>query len=482
MSMIYNVISVFAEDNCVSTALFGEVCDACNGGGINFVLMYAVEAMIIGIGILAIIGLMVFGIQYLTAGTNSGQTAKAKGRLINMIIGLVTYVVLIAFVQFLSPEGIKGLVVTTEDKCPERIETKTSVVEPPDPGSIIDLSDGGEGAGGGTTGNTGNNGGAGNSGSTSDTDGGSSGDKVTDDDRLEVHFVSVGGQYDDVIFIRSSAGAILIDGGTAGGKNHSRSKEIADYAKGIGLSKFDYMLGSHLDKNHVEAQAYMPGYIPVGVAYYPINPKDCSTEKRLCEAEAKEALSSAMDRGLRVAVPTPGQTKFSLGKLTVYFIGTRSSDYGNRRFGDNTNSTSMVNYMKYGNRTFLFTGDLQGIGGSTVFSHIKEDGAKFGIASLKVDMVKWPHHGNSNPGTSFWNETNPSYIAVPNNGESAFPKTGSLSDLNNSSAKNAPLLRLSSYDSFVFVTDGEKMDVVYNIKPEEWTKKGQFVDGKWKFL
>ena len=72
--MIHNVISVFAEENCVGTALFGEVCDACNGGGINFVLMYTVEAMIIGIGILAVIGLMVFGIQYLTASNTTTST------------------------------------------------------------------------------------------------------------------------------------------------------------------------------------------------------------------------------------------------------------------------------------------------------------------------------------------------------------------------------------------------------------------------
>ena len=475
--MIHNVISVFAEENCVGTALFGEVCDACNGGGINFVLMYTVEAMIIGIGILAVIGLMVFGIQYLTAGSNSGQTAKAKGRLINMIVGLVTYVVLIAFLQFLSPDGIKGLVVTTEDKCPERIKTETSVIEPDDPGGDvdIDISGGGGGSSGGTTGDTGD------TGNTGDTDGGSSGDKVTDDDRLEVHFVSVGGQYDDVIFIRSSAGAILIDGGTAGGKNRTRSKAIVDYAKGIGLSKIDYMLGSHLDKNHVEAQAYIPEQIPVGVAYYPINPKDCSLEKRLCEKEAKEALINAMNRGLRVAVPTPGQTKFSLGKLTVYFIGTRPGDYGNGR-GDNTNSTSMVNYMKYGNKTFLFTGDLAGIGKGNNLGHIKEDAGRFGITSLKVDMVKWPHHGNSNPGTTFWNETSPSYITIPNNGKSEFPKTADKKALDGSSAKGATLLKLSAYKYFVLVTDGKSIDVVYDAKPEEWTRKGHFVNGKWEFL
>ena len=130
MNFVNSVLGIFAEDNCVSTALFGEVCDACNGGGINFVLMYTIEAMIFGIGILAVIGLSVFGIQYLTAGSNSGQTAKAKGRLRNMIIGVITYVVLVAGLQFLMPGGIKGLVVTTADKCPEKKTTDITVIEP----------------------------------------------------------------------------------------------------------------------------------------------------------------------------------------------------------------------------------------------------------------------------------------------------------------------------------------------------------------
>ena len=148
MNLMNSVLSIFAKENCVTTALFGEVCDACNGGGVNLVLMYTVEVMILGIGILSVIGLMVFGLQYLTAGSNAEQVAKAKNRLVNMVIGVVTYAILVAVLQFLMPGGVKGLVVTPADQCPEVTETKFKPVDQKLPDDDVDTDIDGSGGGG----------------------------------------------------------------------------------------------------------------------------------------------------------------------------------------------------------------------------------------------------------------------------------------------------------------------------------------------
>ena len=59
--------------------------------------------MSIGVGILGVLGIVIVGIQYLTAGGNEEQTRKAKRRMFEIVIGLVAYVLVYAFLKFLLP-------------------------------------------------------------------------------------------------------------------------------------------------------------------------------------------------------------------------------------------------------------------------------------------------------------------------------------------------------------------------------------------
>ena len=59
--------------------------------------------MTIGIGILGLIGILIVGTQYLTAGGNEEKTKKAKRRMFEIVIGLVAYVVLYSFLRWLLP-------------------------------------------------------------------------------------------------------------------------------------------------------------------------------------------------------------------------------------------------------------------------------------------------------------------------------------------------------------------------------------------
>ena len=92
--------STQADDGCVATTFFGT---ACGKEGIFKVLSFALDIMTIGIGILAVIGILVVGVQYLTAGDNVGQTEKAKRRMLEIIIGLVIYIVVYGLLKWLLP-------------------------------------------------------------------------------------------------------------------------------------------------------------------------------------------------------------------------------------------------------------------------------------------------------------------------------------------------------------------------------------------
>ena len=63
------------------------------------------EILTYGVGILGVLGLVLVGTKYLTAGGNEEQTQKAKRRLLEIVIGLVAYVILWAIVNWLMPGG-----------------------------------------------------------------------------------------------------------------------------------------------------------------------------------------------------------------------------------------------------------------------------------------------------------------------------------------------------------------------------------------
>jgi hypothetical protein len=85
-----------------------EVCqsgDACN----TFIDKYIepfVTLLTVSIGIIAAISVVVAGIQFASAADDPGKVAKAKERMWKTVIGLVAYIFLFAFLNYLVPGGI----------------------------------------------------------------------------------------------------------------------------------------------------------------------------------------------------------------------------------------------------------------------------------------------------------------------------------------------------------------------------------------
>ena len=94
-----------ATDGIVETTFFGNLKDDGSGCGVYTILNLVIDILSIGVGILAIIGITIAGIKYLTAKDNIEQTKKAKTRLLQIVLGLVTYALLYAGIQWLLPGG-----------------------------------------------------------------------------------------------------------------------------------------------------------------------------------------------------------------------------------------------------------------------------------------------------------------------------------------------------------------------------------------
>lgn len=88
-----------------STAILD--CGSGSGGeGIFCLLNIALTVLTWGVGIAGTLGIVISGVQYLTARDSAEQMTKAKNRLINIVIGLVVYAVMWGFLNWLIPGGL----------------------------------------------------------------------------------------------------------------------------------------------------------------------------------------------------------------------------------------------------------------------------------------------------------------------------------------------------------------------------------------
>jgi len=81
----------------------------CTGNnGIWEILGLVLDIMTMGIGVLATIGLVISGLQWLTARDKEDQIVKAKSRIFNIVIGLLVWALMWIVLSWLMPGGLRG--------------------------------------------------------------------------------------------------------------------------------------------------------------------------------------------------------------------------------------------------------------------------------------------------------------------------------------------------------------------------------------
>lgn len=104
---IVNLLTIFGKDcgNGLTTAIL-NICPGSNGEGLYDVLALGLSIVTYGVGAAAVIGVIISAYQYITARDNSVQVAKAKNRILQIVIGLVIWVLIWGILQFLLPGGL----------------------------------------------------------------------------------------------------------------------------------------------------------------------------------------------------------------------------------------------------------------------------------------------------------------------------------------------------------------------------------------
>ena len=73
---------------------------------LDFWLQRAINILSLLVGLVVVISIIFAGIQYMTAGSNSGQVAAAKQRIFMAIVALILFAFTYTLLQWLVPGGI----------------------------------------------------------------------------------------------------------------------------------------------------------------------------------------------------------------------------------------------------------------------------------------------------------------------------------------------------------------------------------------
>ena len=94
-----------AAKGIIETSIFGNMRDDGQGCGIFFILNFVIDTVTMGIGLLATASIIVVGIMWMTARDNEAQLAKAKQRMVDIIVGLGVFVLFYACLELVIPGG-----------------------------------------------------------------------------------------------------------------------------------------------------------------------------------------------------------------------------------------------------------------------------------------------------------------------------------------------------------------------------------------
>ena len=244
-----------------------------------------------------------------------------------------------------------------------------------------------------------------------------------ENDNLNILFLYVG-QADSTL-IKLKDKVMLIDAG-----NNEDGVNISNFLKSEGVSKIDYLVGTHADEDHIGGLDDIVNELEIGRIFMPKIGEDAKNYQNVVKAAKK--------KNLEIENPKIGD-KFTINDANCEIMSVQNEgDYSE-------NNSSIVIQMNYGKTKYLFMGDAE---------KETENSRKW----EKVDVLKVGHHGsNTSSSESFLEQVRPYYavIEVGKNNSYRLPNKYTISRIEKI---GATILRTdTNKTSFYIKSDGNEI-------------------------
>ena len=244
----------------------------------------------------------------------------------------------------------------------------------------------------------------------------------------EVHILAIGKA--DAILLLADGKAMLID---AGYKHNA--EEVVSYLKNKGVTRLEYVILTHGDKDHVGGMADVLRTFEVGQVL--ISPKKEKSEYY------SDMVTVIQSKNISCVSPEVGTT-YTLGTATFQTLapGPKALKEGS------DNDASIAIRFAYGNRSFLLMGDAL----STTEKELMDSSL-----SIRADVLKTGHHGKSDAtNKKFLKSVQPKYAVIccgesEEGDEAGEPSSKVLELLEDFNVKT---LRTDEVGTIIFQTDG----------------------------
>lgn len=182
--------------------------------------------------------------------------------------------------------------------------------------------------------------------------------------KLKIYFFNAGKA--DSCIIYNDEFAVMIDTG-----EKELGEEILTYLENNNITKLDYLIITHFDKDHVGSASTIINSIEVDNVIQSNYPKESKVYNKY--------LSALENKGIE-AVTLREDLEFSFGDIYFTINPPLEEVYSNNE----SNNSSLIVSLKYKNNSFLFMGDAENL-------RIKE---YLNTNNLSYDFLKVPYHGH----------------------------------------------------------------------------------------
>lgn len=198
------------------------------------------------------------------------------------------------------------------------------------------------------------------------------------ENNLHVYYIDVG-QADSILIVNQNQSA-LIDAG-----NNEDGENVVNFIKSKGITKLDYVIGTHPHEDHIGGLDDVINNIEVDKIYLPKIQTNTKTYEDVLQAiQNKNQKISSFNKG----------DKFTIGDTNLEVMTESILDK------NNLNLSSNIIRMEFNGTSFLFTGDAETENEKT-------------ITWPQTDILKVGHHGSTtSTSQNFLNQIKPKYAII----------------------------------------------------------------------